>query len=194
MGSQASATVDSRPVPTAPRLRRVDRLIGRISWTASLVSAIAIIAMMFLMVGDVVLRLQTGQPIPGAYETVQVLVVLIVFLGLAHSERAGHTIRVTVLTSVLPTRTADTVRGIGRLLTVLIAIWLTWATALAAMDSFQRDEFTRALVDFPVWPAKALVFVGCALLTIELIANLLTSSSSSSSSSAEAQHPRGVGQ
>lgn len=175
MATQGSTVVKSDPPPPSGTwVAPVDRLIGAISRVAALVSAVAIIAMMFLMVGDVVLRLQTGQPIPGAFETVQVLVVLIVFLGLAHSERGGHTIRVTVLTSVLPPGPAEGVRMVGRFLTVAIAVWLTYATALHALDSFQRGEFTRALVDFPVWPAKALVFVGCALLTLELLLNLFT--------------------
>lgn len=174
MDSQRSPAVDSSAPATDTWVRPVDRVVGGISRTASLISAVAIIVMMFLMVSDVILRFQTGRPVAGAYETVQVLVVLIVFLGLAHSERGGHTIRVTVLTAVLSRAAGEVVRMTGRVLTVAIAIWLTYATALHALNSFERGEYTRALVDFPVWPAKALVFIGCALLTLELVLNIFT--------------------
>jgi TRAP-type C4-dicarboxylate transport system permease small subunit len=162
-----------RPTAVKPaRLVVLDRATRWAALTGSVLSACAIVFMMVLMVTDVLLRLRSGSPVSGAYETVQALVVLIVFLGLAHSERSGHTIRVTVLTAALPPAPAQIARRIGQGLTLGIALWLTYATALAALESWASGEYTRALVDFPLWPSKLVIFLGCVMLALQLFLNL----------------------
>jgi TRAP-type C4-dicarboxylate transport system permease small subunit len=173
---QATPVSGARPPSSAQTgtfLSTVDRMTGKLATAGAVISALGIIMMMLIMIADVVARTQANRPISGAYETVEALLVLIVFLGLANTERSGQTVRVTAFTGLLPPAVAEVARRIGRLAALLVGLWLAYAAALAAQTSFERGEFNRGLIDFPIWPAKAIVLLGLLLLSLQLLMDLL---------------------
>lgn len=157
-----------------PRLTSsIDAVLGRISTACAYLSVTSVLLAMVIMLVEVFSRTFRGTSVPGAYETVETLIVLIAFLGLAYSERVGETIRVTVLADVLPRTVMAAARWVGNACGLLIAIWLAFSSAVIARGSFERGEYTTGLVNFPVWPARMVITAGFVLLCVELLVRLL---------------------
>jgi len=149
----------------------MDRFDG---WVRQVSSLLAIMAascgaiIMLLMSLDVFNRLVTGGSIRGAFETVETLVVLMVFLGIAYAERSDAHVRVRLLTGRLPRSIGEVVRLFGNTAALSIVMWMAYATTQVAQLSVATGEFRMGLVNFPVWPARIAVAVGFWLLTLEL--------------------------
>lgn len=90
--------------------RRINRYLNRI---ANIISAIVIFIMMFYITADVLGRDIFSRPIPGTYEVSEMLMVLVVFLGLAYTQAMGGHIRTEVLLRFFPPR--------GRLIVEIIS-------------------------------------------------------------------------
>ena len=69
--------------------------------------------MMIAVSTDVARRTATGRPIPGANELTVLLIVAVIFLGLAEAERTDTHVRMRLLTSRLPDRIAAAFRSIA---------------------------------------------------------------------------------
>jgi TRAP-type C4-dicarboxylate transport system permease small subunit len=133
---------------------------------------------MLIMVADVTNRYLNSRSIAGAYEAVELLVVAMTFLGIAYAERTDVHVRSKLLTTALPAKAADRVRFTGRIATLLIVAALTYGTGRRAWSSFKAGEYRHGLVEMPIWPARAIVAFGAALLTLELTMKLIRQPSS----------------
>jgi len=125
-----------------------------------------------VMVVDVVRRNMAGSSLAGAYEVVTIMLVGVVFLGLAHAERSDSNIKLTLVTSRLPPRVARRARFVGGSVSLLLCLVISWATIGAAHGSITRGEYQQGILSIPIWPSKAIIALGFVVLTIELVLSL----------------------
>lgn len=122
-----------------------------------------------LIASEVVSRAATGTSVRGLIEIAELMVVIVIFLGLAQAEFSESHVRVTLITDRLGPRVASAVRGGALILTALFLAWMSWMLLDRAIDSFLIDEFRIGLLRFPLWPSRALAAIGVATLTLSTV-------------------------
>lgn len=163
----------------APVVRGLIQFPGHLARFLAIIAASFTIVAALLLTAEVVSRAFFGQPIRGLFEYMQLLVVLIAFLGLAEAERNGDHIRVTLLTERLPRKVTAAVRVFAMLVSGLIVLWMSVMSFLELQKSLGRGEYSPGLLNLPVWPARIIIVVGLTALflmyvtrTIETIIEL----------------------
>lgn len=136
------------------------------------ISTIGVLLIMCIMIADILVRTLTGRSLPGAFELIESLIILIVFAGLAHAEQMGTHVRFTFLSQRLPRLAAISVKVVGSAVAVLIGLWLIGATGSEAWDSWTGNEYQSGLLNFPLWPARLVIVLGFIVLTAQLVSRL----------------------
>lgn len=152
-----------RPGPTSAR-----SVIRGVSWTLASVAALGVAAIMMLTVTDVARRNATGRAIAGTVDLSELTMVAVVFLAFALTQREEQHVSVTLVTTRLPNGLARWVRIGGLCIAIVLISWLCIAAAQEAWRSYNRNEFRFGLLRVVVWPARAMIPVGCLALTLEL--------------------------
>ncbi len=148
------------------------RLLGTAERALNLVAASAILVVMVLVTTQIVSR-KLGQAIPGIYESAELLMVAIVFLGLAYTQSQHGHVRMELLVIRLSPRWRNTLEVFTLLLSLGLFVIITYKSWGNAYQSWQMKDVTMGLIDWPVWPAKILVPIGSGLLSLRFIAQLL---------------------
>lgn len=138
------------------------------------VSSFAVLLMMLVGGLDVIGATFFNQPFPAAYEIIELLMALAVFLAISSLQARRMNIAVDVLSARMKPRKQ---RWFAIFATVLGAIffglmaWQGWAMAL---ESLQVFEYTQGAYRIPVYPAKFAFAVGASLMVMQLARDLIT--------------------
>ncbi|HTV71282.1 MAG TPA: TRAP transporter small permease [Rhizobiaceae bacterium] len=140
------------------------------SITASLswLGGVGILLLMVPTVLDVTYRYVAGGSLLGMVEYSEIAIPIVVYLGVAHALREGAHISTPIATSRLRPPLSDWARLFGRVIVLLIVAFAAWRTFVAAEDAVLIREFRMGSVSVPTWPARIVVALGFALLTIEV--------------------------
>jgi len=139
----------------------------------AIAGAVFILVMMGVIVGSVSSRFIFGKSLPGVIEVSEVLMVGIVFLGLARAQQQKLNVRTELLTSCLPRKAQSLLLLLGLLTGLSLMFGVSWYTAKDAYISFLIREERYGIIYFPVWPAKAMVPLGSFLLCLQLLIELV---------------------
>ncbi|SDJ08358.1 TRAP transporter small permease subunit [Lutimaribacter saemankumensis] len=159
-------------------MRRILRALDGVTQAANVAGSLLILLLMGLVGLDVAGRNLFGAPVPGVPEMVTLSIVAIVFLQIPQALRAGRMTRSEAVLGWLAGRAPWAGKALETLfdLLAIAVIWVilrsTWPIFTRAWD---RGEFIGALGDFtaPVWPVKATILLGCALLILQFAARIL---------------------
>lgn len=146
-------------------LQRVDRL----SRFFAELSGWLIVPMMLTIFLDAVLRGLFNTAVAGVVELNSLLLVGMVYLGLAGAQSSGGNFRVTLLADRMSPRTRFILTALGYLLLLITLCILLWYCYGAAVYSYTRDEVSYGLINFPLWPSRALICVGLVLLILQYL-------------------------
>lgn len=152
--------------------RSLDRAAARVSSALAMIAGILIAVILAVMVADVAMRNFTGSSVSGAYEVLTMMLVGVIFLGLAYAERTDSNIKLTLVTSRLPGTPAKIARIVSTIVAMLMCLWISWATWNSALLSIDRGEFQQGLLSIPIWPAKLIIAIGFTVLTLEIVLGL----------------------
>lgn len=156
-------------------LRAVGRYLNKIlGWSvnASAFGAASIVViLMAMVVADIFGRKVLNKPVPMSYEVGAFMLVFIVFMGLAYSQRQRAHIRVEILTLRMPPKG----RAIMDLLafTLGLAIYgaIFYQTFKWSYHSFEIGEYVAGLVNIPKWPSQFAVAFGALLISLQFISD-----------------------
>jgi len=154
--------------------RLLDRGIDPIGTKLNNVGMSILVAMMLLTVVDVFLRYLFSRPIRGAYELTEFMMLIVVFFGLAYTASKKRHIVVDVLVSRFSQQTQVVIDSITYFLSLGICSLIAWQSAVEAKTLWLTGQTSGSLY-IPVHPFIWLVAVGCALLSLVLLVNLLDS-------------------
>lgn len=155
-------------------MRPAGRILGAIERYSAVVSCVIVVVMMVLICFDVISR-KIGTSVTGIYELVELLMVVVVFPGLAFTEFQGEHIKMRVFTSRLSKANQALLEAIGLMLTVLITGLLLYSATRGTIQSIQTGETTSGLVLYPVWPAKVVIVFGCVALCLRFVVHMVKS-------------------
>ena len=135
-------------------------------------SGVLVCCLMVLLSGEILGR-KLGYPIPGTIEFAAFALVGIIFLGLSHCEELGGHVRVEFLLTRFSPKLRKAAEMFIYLLGFCIYGLMTWQTGVDAVSSWSVRETVPGLMTLPVYPAKTVVPLGCALICIQIIVNAI---------------------
>lgn len=154
-------------------LHRIAAGYGRLLYGLGVVGALATFAMMALVVANAASRYALNAPVQGAFEIVQSLLTIMVFLSLALTQHRGGHIRVSVITRRMPAALARLAEVAAPVLGAVFFAWCAYGAWGLAMQSYAMDEQEWGVIRYPLYPVKFVVFAGLVLLAVQFLMNAL---------------------
>lgn len=135
----------------------LDSLLAKaklVNTTLLLLSAAAITGMSFMIVVDVILRYVFNSPLPASVEISQLLEPYVVFLPFAYTLAVKRHVRVTLLTTLLPTLPQRLCDAFAYLVDFVFFVIICYYSWLEAYHSFVIKEIMFAAIRLPWWVGK----------------------------------------
>jgi len=153
------------------------KLQNRWNWTVRIIGVAGvgggIAVLMVLTIIDITAR-KLGMPIVGIYEWSKIVLAIVTFLGIAYTQLYGRHINIDLIIRKLSMRSRKLIRILVLFLSMVFFLIMTWKTAAATLYAYRLGitwlELQSAI---PIWTVKAILPVGCALLSGELLFELI---------------------
>ena len=151
------------------------RFAQRVQTTALgllLLGALGLVMSMVLGFSDVIGTKFLDYPVPGTLEFTESTMVLVVFGALAFTQsKRGH-IRVEIFYNFGGPRTRALLDAFTHLVALVYFGLVCWLGIQEAIYSWEISEASMGTIRFPLFPARALLAVGTALLLLQLVIDI----------------------
>lgn len=147
----------------------IDRAAGSASRLAFYVAVLLLIVLTFVGTADVLLTQLVGKPIPGAVELSEAAMAVLIFLGLGQVQRDRGHITIDLFTQRLSPAWLRRTTILSSVIELLFMTAMAAAAWALMLRSLRMNEKAIGYLSFPLYPGKALVFVGIVLATLELL-------------------------
>ncbi|MGL4288545.1 MAG: TRAP transporter small permease [Phreatobacter sp.] len=145
----------------------LDRIEDALDWLA----AAAMLAIMVVVAWDVAMRYGFNRPLSWAYDLISLyLLAGVFFLALSRAYSAGAHVNVDILQQKLPPSVMRVTEIITCALGAVIFAVICHVGFDRALEAFQAKDVMSGGIEWPTWPALALVPVGFGLLAVRLAA------------------------
>ncbi|CAB1055340.1 TRAP dicarboxylate transporter, DctM subunit, unknown substrate 3 [Olavius sp. associated proteobacterium Delta 1] len=151
---------------------KIKEFIYTLSRGINSIGVVLLMGMMLLIVVDVFLRLVCNQPIMGAYEIVQFIMMILVYLGLASTAVQKVHIGIDLMVARFSERTRAFVDSLTLLLGFGFFALVTWRNILRARVLLLENE-TSFLLSIPTFPFYYILAFGCGVLCLVLLVQLI---------------------
>ena len=156
-------------------LQSVGRLVSRaLGWavnSSAFGAAAIVVILMAMVVADIFGRKVLNKPVPMSYEVGAFMLVFIVFMGLAYSQRQKAHIRVEILTLRMPPKIRAAMDLFAYTLGIAIYGLIFYETFKWSYHSFEIGEYVAGLVNIPKWPSQFAVAFGALLISLQFISD-----------------------
>lgn len=156
---------DAPPKPHREPFIAFDRLLAD-------VAGAALVVMMLLTVISSAGRFLFSAPIPDVEAVAEMLLVAVVFLGLAYTQALREHVEVTLFTDRLPGRVIRRFVWFGCFVGLVAFAILAYAMGIGAYRAYATDDAYLGVNQIVTWPARAIAVVGLAALIIRLALDL----------------------
>ena len=133
------------------------------------VAAFMTLAMMLLTVVEISLRKLAGYSIDGVYEGIELMLVMMVYMGLAHVQNVGKNVQVEILLMHVPFKVKQLIEAFTLLLTAAFVGVAIWMTGKQAWASWLVKEITFLPAALPIYVARAFITIGFFFLWLRLL-------------------------
>ena len=147
--------------------RRIRQLAKLFAWFACFV-LVAILAITFF---DVVGRTLFGRALVGAVETIELLMGVLVFFGLALTELHRRHVNVETFQNLFPKPIFRLSTIINCFIAVVVVGLMSWRLIIKALETWEEQEFTQVW-HLPFWPSAFLMTLGLLLFLLVLLVHL----------------------
>lgn len=145
------------------------RTLARINVALGAVGAALTVVMTVIVLYDVFRRYVLNDPTIWAFDIASVLLVYIIFLGLALALQDGSHVAVDIFLLLFRGRARRALRLVGLALTVLYGGVLTWVVARYTLQAIQLDWKAISLVPIPLKYVYAVGPLGAILFTLTAV-------------------------
>jgi len=139
----------------------------------NIIGAFLVLAMMMLVVSNIAGRYVLNIPVHGTLELTEFLMVGIVYLTLSYAQAKKTHLRVEIIHRLFPIKVQQALDLLAYLLGFIIIAFITWQGWLSFWDSWLFRETTDGYIAFPIYPAKAFIPIGCFLLSLRFLADII---------------------
>lgn len=143
-----------------------------ISKAMAAVAAFVLAIMMFLTVMDVIGRYFLSRPVPGAWETIGLLLICAGTWGLGYCQEEKSHIKVTIILEKFPLKVQFCVRGLAYLIGAVGFSLICWRTFLLGVKYFVEKGHVTDILEIPYYPFVLMLSISCGLLALTLIKDL----------------------
>lgn len=152
----------------------LDRFLVAGSRSVNAIGSCLIVGMVLFMSVNVVLRYVFARPVKGVVELEEFMLVMVVFLGLAHTAVRKRHVKVDFLISRLSEAAQAAINSITSLLSLGLCVFIVWRSVLWAQDNWAHKT-TSVLLNVPVSLFIYAAAFGSALLFFVLLSDFLHS-------------------
>lgn len=150
-------------------IETIERMLMRLG----IVTGITTLLITLCVVADVVGRSVFNNPIHGATEMSELLLVIMVFIGLAAAQQQRQNYAIDMAMRHLPQGVQSVFELISYVFCFVLVAALAWFSTKQGMDSFTRGEAGFGIFPFPVWPARFVLAIGLWLLALQFLCDIL---------------------
>ena len=151
--------------------RYLNKILGWSVNASAFGAASIVVILMVMVVADIFGRKVLNKPVPMSYEVGAFMLVFIVFMGLAYSQRQRAHIRVEILTLRLPEKGRAIMDLVAFTLGVAIYGAIFYQTFKWSYHSFEIGEYVAGLVNIPKWPSQFAVAFGALLISLQFLSD-----------------------
>jgi TRAP-type C4-dicarboxylate transport system permease small subunit len=149
------------------------RLVTRLGALGMGLAGASLLAMMLLGAIDIIGTKFFGQPVPGAYEATEALLVLTVFLALAHAQASHQHIAVDLVVERLGPGARLALSLLAQALTLGVFSVIAWRGWILGLRSLAIREYASGIIPFPVYPSKLALAVGATLMVFQTLVGMV---------------------
>jgi len=120
---------------------------------------LALFVMMMIIVCDVTMRYVFSSPIHGAYDIVEVCLLIFVFHGLSACFLARQNIVIDLIDNIIPARATHVLVRLSDLLTIAILALMIWAMVEPATQAFEYGD-KKLELGLKLWILWSIAIVG----------------------------------
>ena len=151
--------------------RLLNKTLGWVINSSAFGAASIVVILMAMVVADIFGRKVLNKPVPMSYEVGAFMLVFIVFMGLAYSQRQRAHIRVEFLTLRMPPRMRAIMDLVAFTLGIAIYGAIFYQTFKWSYHSFEIGEYVAGLVNIPKWPSQFAVAFGALLISLQFLSD-----------------------
>ena len=139
---------------------------------AAITGAIFVLLMTLLIAANIIGR-KLGTPLPGAINLAGVMLAVVTFLGLSHCEEVGGHVRVEILLFHLSPKKRLSLLIFNLLVAFFIYGFMVWGSGIDTVEAWRLKQEIVGEVATPLYPSKTIVTLGCGLMCIQLVLNII---------------------
>ena len=147
----------------------ISKHVGNVSRTFAIVM---LLGMILLITVDIIGR-ALGNATMVADEISRYMLVGIIFVGLAHTQRAERHIEVDLLTRYLPKRLRGPLALAALFIGTAFVWWLFIFTVPNVINNYSHHVTSLSYIDVPMWIPHLLVPLGLGLLALQMTIELI---------------------
>lgn len=148
--------------------RALDRLYDGAGALAAFCVFLIFVLMIFAGVGR-----QLNWHVSGLNDVVAWLCAAAAFLAMAHAFRHGDFVRVTLLLDAVPPKVRRVMDVVCLLIAAVSVAYLTYAATSFTWESWEFAEMATGLMVIPIWIPQSAFVLGCWLLLIAMVDELV---------------------
>jgi TRAP-type C4-dicarboxylate transport system permease small subunit len=153
-------------------IERISRKLGWLSATLAYVGAIALFFMMCLTAIDVIGRYIFNRPITGVFEVTEYLVLILIFSFIGYTQSQKGHVAVDLLIAKFSRRIRTIIDFCNHFICLMLMGLITWMGVEKALELKAVGEASPNL-RIPAYPFVFFLVLGCAVMCIELLRDIL---------------------
>ncbi len=146
--------------------------IGRAALWLARFASLALAAIMVMTFLDVIGRTFFGRALVGTVESVELMMGILVFCGLALTEIHRRHIVVETFQTLFPRPARRLSEIVNSLLAVVVTGFLAWRLLIKTGEIVEEQEYTQ-IWELPFWPTAIVMCVGIGMFLIVLLVRLI---------------------
>ena len=150
----------------------LDRGIGRAASGLARFAALVLAGIMAMTFLDVVGRTFFGRALVGTVESVELMMGVLVFCGLAITEINRRHIVVETFQNLFAPRVRRASEIVNSVLAVVVTGFLAWRLLVKPGEIVEPQEYTQ-IWELPFWPTALIMSVGICVFLLALVARLI---------------------
>lgn len=134
---------------------------------------IFILLMIVSTVADVTGRYLFNSPIMGTVELNRTLLVFTVFFTLGYTQLKKQHIRVEMILDRFPPIPRIVIDGLWVLMAMVFMGLVTYGSSIVAYKATLTGEYETGIINFPMWPGRIGLALGCLALTLQYLTEVI---------------------
>jgi TRAP-type C4-dicarboxylate transport system permease small subunit len=161
-------------MPATPLYNRFRHIIDRIDDVLMVIGCLMLFALMFVVVGDVVLRYLFNAPLQWSYEVISsYLMPGLFFFAASHTLKAHAHVAVDIVHNYVSRRTRYVLESLVSVLAAPVFLYCTVISAHHTWADLATAATSTSGLALPTWTVSVMLPIGFGMLTLRLILNAI---------------------